>query len=388
MRERRKRTKKVKSESILSLAFVVCIFLFMLLNVIVPDKEMSAQENRMLAQRPKLSLEGVLSGTYMERYEEYLMDQFVGSDALRSLKVGINLVGGSKIENGIFIGKDDQLIEDIVSPELETLNMNLDAINLFADKNDDLNMYMFLIPDAANILYEKLPLLATVTDQDRLFAHVEKQLDDSIQWIDTTAILDQHADEYIYYRTDRHWTSLGAFYVFAASASRLGIDEGAQSSFVAYPVTTTFNGILSANSGVNLNVTDEIYIYSQKENAGEVVVNYVDEQRKTTSLYDSSKLETRNQYDLFLGGDTSLIDIKTVSTSERRLLLVKDSFANSFVPFLEPYFREIVMVDPRYYGGTIDEIMDTYRITDVMFLYSGNTFFEDNNISGVFNSEQ
>lgn len=389
MQERQKRrTKKIKKENILGLAFVICVFVFMLLNVIVQDKEMSEQQNKMLAQKPKFSLEGVLSGTYMERYENYLKDQFAGSDALQRLQVSLKRLGGSKLENGIYIGKDGQLMDEIVTPDQATLRENLDAIKLFADANDDLNIYMILVPDAANILSEKLPRLATTADQDTMIAQVEKQLGDSVRWIDATSVMEQHEKEYIYYRTDRNWTSLGAFYVFTQACETLGIDVGAQSTFVAYPVSTTFNGILSAKSSVGLNETDDIYIYVQKENAGEVVINYVDEQRKTTSLYDSSKLETRNQYDLFLGGDTSLIDIKTVSTSERRLLLVKDSFANCFVPFLEPYFREIVMVDPRYYGGTIDEIMDTYRITDVMFLYSGNSFFRDNNISGVFNSEQ
>lgn len=389
MQERKqRRTKKIKKENILGVAFILCVFLFMLLNVIVQDKEMSKQQNKMLAQKPKFSLEGLISGTYMERYENYLKDQFAGSDALQRIQVSLKRLGGSKLENGIYIGKNEQLMEEIVTPDQETLRENLDAIQLFANQNEDLNIYMILVPDAANILSEKLPRLATTVDQNRLFSQVKKQIGDSVRWIDASAVLDQHTDEYIYYRTDRNWTSLGAFYVFAASCETLGIDEAAQSTFVAYPVSTTFNGILSAKSSVGLNETDDIYIYVQKENAGEVVINYVDEQRKTTSLYDSSKLETRNQYDLFLGGDTSLIDIKTVSTSERRLLLVKDSFANSFVPFLEPYFREIVVVDPRYYGGTIDEIMDTYRITDVMFLYSGNSFFRDNNISGVFNSEQ
>lgn len=389
MQERQKRrTKKIKKENILGLAFVICVFVFMLLNVIVQDKEMSEQQNKMLAQKPKFSLEGVLSGTYMERYENYLKDQFAGSDALQRIQVSLKRLGGSKLENGIYIGKDGQLMDEIVTPDQATLSENLNAIKLFADANDDLNIYMILVPDAANILSEKLPRLATTADQDTLIAQVEKQLGDSVRWIDATSVMEQHEKEYIYYRTDRNWTSLGAFYVFTQACETLGIDVGAQSTFVAYPVSTTFNGILSAKSSVGLNEMDDIYIYVQKENAGEVVINYVDEQRKTTSLYDSSKLETRNQYALFLGGDTSLIDIKTVSTSERRLLLVKDSFANCFVPFLEPYFREIVMVDPRYYGGTIDEIMDTYRITDVMFLYSGNSFFRDNNISGVFNSEQ
>ena len=382
------RTKKRKKESTLGLVFAVVLLLFMILNILVPAKEMSEQENRMLAQRPKITVEGLISGNYMTKYEAYLKDQFVGRDLLKQLQVSLKRICGSKLENGVLIGKNDQLMEEIVTPDQETLNENLDAIQLFASENDDLNMYMLLVPDAANILSDDLPSLATVADQNRLFAQVKRELGSSMQWIDATAELNQHTEEDIYYKTDRHWTSLGAFYVFSAAAETMGISEKAPSSFVAYPVSTTFNGILAAKSGAKLDKTEAIYIYTQKEAATEVVVNYVDEQRKTTSLYDSSKLETRDQYEVFLGGDTSVIDIKTVSESSRRLLLIKDSFANSFVQFLVPYFREIVVVDPRYYSGTINDIMDTYRISDVMFLYGGNTFFQDNNISGVFSSGQ
>lgn len=86
-----------------------------------------------------------------------------------------------------------------------------------------------------------------------------------------------------------------------------------------------------------------------------MIVDYVDEGKRTTSLFDSSKLDTKDQYDVFLGGDFSVVDIKTVSTESKRLLLIKDSFADCFVQFLTPYYREIVVVDPRYYSGTIEE---------------------------------
>ena len=99
------------------------------------------------------------------------------------------------------------------------------------------------------------------------------------------------------------------------------------------------------------------------------------------------QLNSRDKYAVYLGGNFSVVDIRTVSESNRRLLLIKDSYANSFVPFLTPYFREIVMVDPRYYSGTIGDIMDTYEITDTLFLYSANIFLQDNNISGVLSSE-
>ena len=89
----------------------------------------------------------------------------------------------------------------------------------------------------------------------------------------------------------------------------------------------------------------------------------------------------------FQEADFSVVDIKTVSTESKRLLLIKDSFADCFVQFLTPYYREIVVVDPRYYSGTIEELLSSYRISEVLFLYSGNTFFTDNNISGVLTGE-
>ena len=157
--------------------------------------------------------------------------------------------------------------------------------------------------------------------------------------------------------------------------------------YVSYTVADDFNGVLAAKSGTGLNERESIEIYVPASGDDDVIVNYVDEAKKTSSLYDSSKLETRDKYGVFFGGNTSVMDIKTVSTSEKRLLVVKDSFANCFIPFLAPHYREIVVVDPRYYSGTMTDIMDTYRITDILILYSGNTFMTDNNISGVFTGE-
>ena len=368
-------------------AFVMCMIIFFLLNLIVSDKEMSEEENRMLAGSPRLSWSSLVSGDFMTKYETYLADQFAGRNFWRSIKVGLSGLGGSRQEEDILIGKDDYLMEEIVSPDQDTLMENLEAIRQFAKRSRDIQTYMLLVPNAANIMRDRLPAFATVSDQSRMFAQVKRELGEDVEWLDASAALKKHAGEKIYYKTDHHWTSLGAFYTFSQVAEQMKIKTDVSSSFVSYPVSTTFNGMLAAKSGCRLNVKEEIYIYVPRDTDNDVVVNYVDEQRKTASLYDSSKLKTRDQYAVFLGENTSVVDIKTVSESQRRLLLVKDSYANSFVPFLTPYFREIVLVDPRYYSGTIEEIMDTYRITDVMFLYSGNTFFQDNNLKGVLSGE-
>lgn len=368
-------------------AFVLCMIVFFLLNLVVSDQEMSEEENRMLAGMPRLSWSSLVSGDFMAKYETYLADQFAGRNIWRSIKVGLSGLGGSKKEEDVLIGKDDYLLEEIVSPDQDTLMENLESIRQFANHSRDIQIYMLLVPNAANIMRDRLPAFAAVSDQSRMFAQVKRELGEDVEWLDAAEALKKHAEEKIYYKTDHHWTSLGAFYTFGQVAEQMNIKADVSSGFVSYPVSTTFNGMLAAKSGCRLDVREDIYIYVPRDTDNDVVVNYVDEQRKTTSLYDSSKLETRDQYAVFLGENTSVVDIKTVSESSRRLLLIKDSYANSFVPFLTPYFREIVLVDPRYYSGTIDDIMDTYRISDVLFLYSGNTFFQDNNLKGVLSGE-
>ena len=376
------RQRKVQ-EKLVGIIFILTLFLFLIINVIVPDREKSVQENRMLATKPKFRLSSLISGDYDEKFEAYMDDQFVGRDMWRKLKVAVDRIGGSRLENGVYIGTNGQLLEQIEVADENHLAANIKAIKSFSESQSKIPVRMMLVPDAANVLNHSLPALAKPEDQTQMFSMVRKDLGDSVEWIDVSTELNKHKTEKIYYKTDHHWTTLGAFYAFQAAAPSLGIDGDLSGKYVSYTVSDSFNGMLASKSGVNLGEKEQIDIYVPKEDT-DLIVDYVDEGKRSTSLYDSSKLKEKDQYTVFLGGNSSLLDIRTVSTSTKRLLLVKDSFANSFIPFLTPYYREIVVVDPRYYSGTINDLMDSYRISEVLFLYSGNTFFKDNNISGVF----
>ena len=377
------RQRKVQ-EKLVGIIFILTLFLFLIINVIVPDREKSVQENRMLATKPKFRLSSLISGDYDEKFEAYMDDQFVGRDMWRKLKVAVDRIGGSRLENGVYIGTNGQLLEQIEVADENHLAANIKAIKSFSESQSKIPVRMMLVPDAANVLKHSLPALAKPEDQTQMFSMVRKDLGDSVEWIDVSTELNKHKTEKIYYKTDHHWTTLGAFYAFQAAAPSLGIDGDLSGKYVSYTVSDSFNGMLASKSGVNFGEKEQIDIYVPTEEDTDLIVDYVDEGKRSTSLYDSSKLKEKDQYTVFLGGNSSLLDIRTVSTSTKRLLLVKDSFANSFIPFLTPYYREIVVVDPRYYSGTINDLMDSYRISEVLFLYSGNTFFKDNNISGVF----
>lgn len=377
------RQRKVQ-EKLVGIIFILTLFLFLIINVIVPDREKSVQENRMLVTKPKFRLSSLISGDYDEKFEAYMDDQFVGRDMWRKLKVTVDRIGGSRLENGVYIGTNGQLLEQIEVADENHLAANIKAIKSFSESQSKIPVRMMLVPDAANVLNHSLPALAKPEDQTQMFSMVRKDLGDSVEWIDVSTELNKHKTEKIYYKTDHHWTTLGAFYAFQAAAPSLGIEGDLSGKYVSYAVSDSFNGMLASKSGVNLGEKEQIDIYVPTEEDTDLIVDYVDEGKRSTSLYDSSKLKEKDQYTVFLGGNSSLLDIRTVSTRSKRLLLVKDSFANSFIPFLTPYYREIVVVDPRYYSGTINDLMDSYRISEVLFLYSGNTFFKDNNISGVF----
>lgn len=385
-REKRKQQRR-KADIVLGCLFLACILLFLIVNVLVKDQAVSEEENRSLTQKPKLTVESVLNGSYMKQYESWQSDQFAGRNLWRKINVSLKQLGGSRMENGVFHGKKGQLMEELAVPDPKLLKGNIEAINQFVKSRTDIRTAFLLVPDAAEILEDALPAFAEKKDQTKMFEDVKTQLTEEVHWIDAIAPLNEMKDKKIYYQTDHHWTSLGAYKTFLAAAETLEIDTKAAGGYDKYPVTTTFNGVLASTSGFEQKEMEEIEIYIPKENNVDVIVNYVEEQKRRTSLYDSSKLKTRDKYGVFLGGNASLIDIKTTAASDKTLLLLKDSFANSFVPFLAPYYKEIVMVDPRYYAGTMSEVLETYPITDALFLYSGNTFFQDNNLQGFLGEE-
>ena len=151
-------------------------------------------------------------------------------------------------------------------------------------------------------------------------------------------------------------------------------------------VSNSFVGALSSESGYKTK-KDKVKVYIPKDENDKVVVNYEEEQKKTATLYESEKLEEKDKYQVFLGGNHPLVKINTASTSGKTLLIFKDSYANSFVPFLTSHFSKIILVDPRYYYEDIDELMKSENVDEVLFLYNANTFFSDSTLAPVLNNE-
>lgn len=378
--------KREKKEIRIWMTRVFCLLMIVLcgINLLKKDKPFSETENRMLEGKPELSVGNVISGKYMEQYTSYQSDQFVGRDFWISMKTGVDYMLGKREENGVYNGKDHYLMEQIKAPVSGAYEENIKAMKQFKEKYPNIPMKMMLVPNAANVLNEKLPALAVVKDQTKLFQKVKKDLKDSYEWLDLTKTMKKHKNEEIYYHTDHHWTTLGAYYAYQEFMKAK--DEKELVEFQKYPVTNQFNGTLSSTSGYERNYKERINVYLPKEDSVEYVVEYREEQKKTTTVYNKEKLKEKDKYGMFFDGNHAVVDIKTTAASDEKLLILKDSYANCFVPFLIPYYREIMMIDPRYYYGDLYELLDSENYSEVLFLYNGNTFFEDNSISGVLDA--
>lgn len=364
------------------LVFLIVAFAF---NLFSKDKKYSESENRMLAQKPVFSMANLTSGKYMKDMEDYVTDQFFMRDKWINLKVLEDLALGKKESNGVYIGKKDYLMEIPTAPNQEALDNNLDAISNFSVSHPDINTVMTLIPNAAYIYDHLIPRNAPVRDQEKDIKYVMNAVSTSLNFVDLTKTMSSHKEEDIYYKTDHHWTTLGARYAFDALSTALGIEKPTQ-EYKIYPVTHSFQGTLASKSGYD-KALDTIEIYVPQGVNTDCVVNFTDEGKKTASVYESAALEKKDKYEVFFGGNHTRIDISTPMEGKKNLLLFKDSYANCFIPFLVPYYRNIIVIDPRYFYDDIESLISDNEITDVLFLYNVNTFLGDNSLGDVLVSE-
>lgn len=365
----------------LGLLFFLLPVIVLVSSIILPDTGFSEKENRILASRPALKLDQIISGGYEKQFETYENDQFPLRDMWITLKATTDRLMGKVEENGVYLGKNGYLMEAFNAPSQTQYDATVNAMTSFAQKHSDLKQYALIAPNSVNILKSNLPAFAPADDQNPWIDKLKDSLTSAgVTFIDIRDTFTDHKAEELYYHTDHHWTTLGAYYAYLQAAAVMGIDTSSD-SYDKAPVSQTFKGTLSAKSGFRSGETDELDVFLPNgDNTLSSVVNYVDEQKKSASFYDTSKLNTRDKYALFFGGNHAQIKISTPTESNNTLLVLKDSYANSFVPFLAQHYRKIIMIDPRYYYGDLEQLLQVENVQEVLYLYNANTFFADTSL--------
>ncbi len=358
---------KKKTNWVQAAVFSLFILVLALLFLILPDREFSEQENRYLTKAPAFSFASLFEGKFTESFESYSSDQFPMRDGWIGLKSAFERALGKTENNGVYFCAKDTIITRFDEPNEMLLESNIAAVNGLAEKTDAA-VYLSLIPGAVSIWADRLPANAPNADQAALIGRIYGEV--SCGTVDTYAALAAHAEEEIFYRTDHHWTTLGAYYGYAALMEALGLSPAPKESFTPRVESESFYGTVYSSSGVRWVKPDSIQIYVP---AGEACLTRYDTAEGTESpVYDMGKLETKDKYSMFLGGNTSRLTIRTGSEGGK-LLVIRDSYADCELPFFFDHYAEIHVLDLRYYRqsvsayaleGGFDAILVTYSLAD------------------------
>lgn len=382
MEKLKQKIKQIKEYPLIIIFFSI-IFIIFIIDIFTPQNEYSNIENRFLQEKPEFSFEDFIKNKFVTKYELYINDQFVFRDKWISTKSRMEHYFGKLENNNIVYGSDGYMFDKVQSIDKNQLEKNITSLNKFCNRYKDLNITVGLIPNSYEVLKDKLPWGLELYNQTDLIDKVYRDvLDNRAKTLDILNIMKQNKDKYIYYKTDHHWTTLGAYYAY---------DEYIK-SMNEYPVDIDKLKKQEVNYFIGT-----YFSKSKKYNTNFDVINYYDididgvyiNDKKYKSMYDLDKFKQRDKYGAFIRGNNDLTVIKNKTnsnvnkTNSKRILLIKDSFGNSFAPFLTFNYDEVYIVDLRYNTERLSSIIKDTSFDNILILYSVNNFINDVNFSKI-----
>ena len=333
-----------------------------------PDRAFSENENRYLQTTPELTADNVLSGKFMTETENYTSDQILLRDFWTGTRSALQRLEGRQDISGTYLGADGRYFAKVTDDTFDWNNYqkNLTAVEAFFAANSGKACTVLMVPSPAGVLGAELPANAPYYDEDRAFGMLEERL--GAAFADTRAALAGAADPY--YHTDHHWTTAGAQAAYGVWAAATGHTAR---SYTLTQATDSFRGTLYSK------VLLPDSAYDAVDYCPDITIVSADcDGTERDSLYDLTALEKKDKYELFLGGNYAKAVIRTGTENGKHLLLIKDSFANSFVPFLTGDYETITMVDLRYCREKLQPLAD--EADDILVLYEITNFAADGNL--------
>ncbi len=359
-----------------SILFAIVLLGLSIVNIILPSKAFSNKENRYLDQFPELNLKNIMSGEFSTDFEKYASDQFIGRDNWIGLKTLSQLAILKKDNGRVYFGKEDYLFDVESGLSSEQFELNIKNLNKFANSiKKDIKITALLVPTKTEVLRDKLPSNAPVTDETQLVEKIKEVLDEKIVVTDLILDFKNHSDELIYYKTDHHWTSKGAFYAYKKYLNFIGDSPLKQEDFLIENVSDEFFGTSYRKANFYLGKPDTITKYEAKNPVElEIKFNNID---KFEKLYDDSFLDKTDKYSYFLGGDKAIVEINTSIKNDKTIVVLKDSYANSMIPFLVNNYEHIIMLDTRYFNASVSQFINERDVDEVLLLYNIQTFVNE-----------
>ncbi len=365
--------------------FCLFTFGFGIALILSPSRDFSDQENRFLAQFKAPTLDTLRSGKFMESFEDYVTDQFPLRDQWIQLKAYSERALGKQENNKVYFGGDGALFAQFQAPAGDELEQKAGYVNKLG-ANLDVPVYFSLVPDKSFVLASLLPPNAPNVDDGSTIEQAMGLCGDRVTFVDLRNALAGRND---FYRTDHHWTTLGAQHAWEALRAGMGLTgqagdtDGLSYQGLSYTqVSDSFYGTTYSASGAGWVEPDSIYtIVPEGGTKGRVTVTrYPEGAPIPGGLYYPEKLEVKDKYAYFLGGNQPLCVIKNPDAENGRLLVIRDSYADCLAPFLAEEFQEVHLFDLRYNNTSLKKYVADNGIDQVLVLYSAANFSTDQNL--------
>lgn len=368
-------------KNILVILFCGFIGVMMLSLFILPAKEYSPNEKRYLQQLPKFSRAALIDGSFGKEFEKYLSDQFAGRQFFVGLQSYFDLFSGRNGASGIYSGEDGYLMNLPTPFEQKDIQRNVDKFNDF-QKTIGQKVRFMLVPSTGYIMEEKLPKLHEAYHDREILDYISGGLNDNFDFLDMTEVFQsQKSNAQLYYKTDHHWTSRGAYLAYRNYCAAVGLTPTPESEYdiTAYP---GFYGTTYTKSALWMKQPDDIEVWqSKRPQEIAVEISEGEEKDKTSdSLFFPEHLNEMDKYPIYLDGNHSFVRVKNKVSDGGKLLMIKDSYGQCLAPFFADHYSEIVMVDLRYYKQPISELVRQEGFDDILAVYGLDTFVTDSNI--------
>lgn len=378
---------KAKANLVTVILFLTLIFGFSIAFLLTPDRAFSEQENRSLRTLPRFSLDSLCNGSFGDDMNDYYADQFPLRDYLVGWKGLAELGLGKGENNGILLGKGGQLAKrtfDIKTADGREITVSLDAfdptlidaatagINRTA-ANLDVPLTVFLTGRTVDVAASAF---SYPTEQsDALFARIYGGIDPSVQAINSVPMLRACYDrgEYVYYKTDHHWTTLGAYYGYVEMMKAWGMQNEILpiGHFDRQTVSERFYGTAWSAGGMKFVRPDSVEIWYAGNESDFCVI--ADGEELAGGLYNLDYLSKKDHYSTFLDGTHDVVTVTKRGGEERpTLLILKDSFANAAAPFLAQHFNLVLLnlSSTRNDYTNATELARKYGADRVLILYT------------------
>ena len=372
--------KKQLKNYIMIVCFLLFIFGFAVASFISEDREFSENENRYLQQTPEFSWKKLEKGEFTSDIESYMSDQIFMKDQLVSLKTVTDRTLLKNYQNGVYFGKDGYYLQDY-QENRPLIEKNISCLNDFADSLDkSVDVSFLLVPNAVSVMSDKLPAVTQTDDQLESEKYISSILSDRINLcFPYDQLKDAAKSTQVFYKTDHHWTPNGAYRAYEQFCSLKGLTPFDRPAHEPITVTDFQGTHYSATRLWNVE-NDEITYYPLDSlmTIYKITGEAAYEPETTENIVNMQKFNTRDKYAAFLDGNNGYSTIEGRGTGS--ILVVKDSYANSFVPYLTENYAKIGVVDFRNFKYGLDSTIEKEGYDEVLVLYNFQTFIADTNL--------